>query len=140
MSKAGTPGKHTFMPIEISVAGNRATSISTGSVNIRLQLDGYDYDIVSWVWFVSKLVKVNGEWKMLGFTAIYDRDSITPSTPLPPGTAPKIDVPKGARESYKYIDWILTQRGYSIARDLPGTDDEASKQKLLDETEAWLRA
>lgn len=109
-----------------------------------MQLDGYDFDIASHVWFVSRLVKIptekGEEWRMLGFSAIYDRDTIVPSAPLPPGYEFKIDIPEGTRESYKYLTWVLEQRGYAIARDLPGTDDEASKQKLLDETEAWLRS
>jgi hypothetical protein len=106
---------------------------------VQLHLDGRDCDATAWAWLVSRLTKMagsdgSGEWKMLTTTTIHTKDSIVPVSPLPAGKLPvKIDVPEGAGRSYVMLGWLLTSKGYSVATDLPGTDDSASVKKMLDE-------
>jgi hypothetical protein len=143
MSKGGTASLHTIQPVEVITNKNKAVSISTGSVNVRIISDGVEVDVVSWVRFVTKLTQLEGstgpEWKMLTFDAIYDRDSVSPTQPQTEKIL-TVDLPTGARPSYKYLDWSLSKQGFTIRKDLPGTDDAKEMNILLEETEKWLAA
>jgi hypothetical protein len=108
-------------------------------VTIRLVFEGVEYDIVSWVRFVTMVQKFEKVgWRLVTLEAIYDRDSVTPTKPLVGSSQPPIIDTTGFRASYKYLTWSLTLRGYEIAQDLPGTDDERSMKKCLDVAYSWL--
>ena len=129
---------HTIQPIEVRVNGSKALAVSIGSVNARFAVSGVEYDCVSWVRFVSRLEKPGEEWKITTLEAIYDKDSIAPTKPGVGTEELDIDT-KCPRASYKFLAWVLEQRGYRIAYDLPGTDDEESVQKCLDAGYNWLK-
>lgn len=135
MATGGTGAVHTICPIEIHLNGDKALTESTGSILIRFEYQGKQYDCLSFTRFISRLEKFDGEWKLLTLEAIYDRDSITsvlPSAPVDFGFAP------GSRESYKCIGWLLSQRGFKIKQDLPGLDNPSSCVKFMDESFRWL--
>ncbi|KAF9884525.1 hypothetical protein FE257_001713 [Aspergillus nanangensis] len=136
MSAGGTAAVHTIYPVEIHVNGNKAFTESTGSISIRFQHEGCTYDCVSFTRFISRLEAVNGEWKLLTLDAIYDRDSIVPVVPNAPV---EFHIPHDARQSYKCISWLLSQKGFDIRQDLPGTDDTTACQKLLEGSLEWLQ-
>ena len=141
MAASGTYSSHTFQPVEVHFDGSgaKALAVSTGSVTIRFMYEGVEYDMVSWVRFVSRLQKFDKVgWRMRTLEAIYDRDSVAPTKPGgAESRAPVVDT-EGFRASYKYLTWSLTLRGYKIAQDLPGTDDEESVKKCLDAAYSWL--
>lgn len=64
-----TLSAHTVTPTEIHTKGDRASTISTRTVIIRLELDGAIYECASWVRFVSRPERLDGsggcEWKLL---------------------------------------------------------------------------
>ena len=142
MASSGTYSAHTFSLVEVQFNELRTKGIafSTGSVTIRLMYEGVEYDIVSWVRFVSKVEKLdNVGWRLLSLEAIYDRDSLAPTKPIiaGPSQPPVIDT-ASSRASYKFLTWALTLRGYNIAQDLPGTDDKKSMMNCLDAAYSWL--
>ena len=141
MASSGTFSSHTFSPIEVQFNKSRTKGIafSTGSVTIRLTHEGVEYDMVSWVRFVSKVQKFEDVgWRLLSLEAIYDRDSLVPTRPMDESSKPPVMVTANSRASYKYLTWALTLRGYHIAQDLPGTDDEESMKACLDAVYSWL--
>ncbi|KAI9367264.1 hypothetical protein BJX61DRAFT_321457 [Aspergillus egyptiacus] len=136
MATGGTGAVHTICPVEVHLNGDKALSESTGSISIRFPFEGVQYDCVSFTRFISRLQKIDGHWKLLTLEAIYDRDTITP---VLRGTSASFPIAAGTRESYKCIAWCLSQKGFKIKEDLPGTDDPASCDKLMKESFDWLR-
>ena len=51
MTKGGAAAMHTICPIEIMTDGNRAVTESTGTVMIRFQHEGVEYDCTSYTRF-----------------------------------------------------------------------------------------
>ncbi|EHK17929.1 uncharacterized protein TRIVIDRAFT_67153 [Trichoderma virens Gv29-8] len=137
MSKGGTNAIHTICPIEVHLNGNKALSESTGSISIRFNHDGHQYDCVSHTRFVSRLEKIGSEWKLLTLEAIYDRDYIRPVLPMLATTLP-LSLPTWGRESYKCIAWVLSQKGFTIQQNLPGLDQPSSCEEFMNKSFAWL--
>jgi hypothetical protein len=75
-----------------------------------------------------KLIRLNGEWKLISLECIYGKDNLIPVVTLP--TRPLIiDYP---RESYKSLAHVLSVTGgYSVDSNLPGWDKPDEAQKLL---------
>jgi hypothetical protein len=140
MAQRGASSSHTICPVVIHFdkKHEKALAESTGSINSRFCIDGHDYDCASYARFISRLEKVNGEWKLLTLDAIYDRDTITPALPML-STPAKFDM-EGHRDSYRCIGWLLAGKGFEVNRDLPGTDRPGSVTNLMDEAFIWLKA
>lgn len=118
MAASGTYSSHTFQPVEVHFDASRskALAFSTGSVTIRLVFEGVEYDMVSWVRFMSMVQKFdNVGWRLLTLEAIYDRDAITPTKPAGGSSQASVIDTTGYRSSYKYLTGSLTLRGYKIA-------------------------
>ncbi|OQD81861.1 hypothetical protein PENANT_c025G08277 [Penicillium antarcticum] len=133
----GTKAFHTITPVEIHVVGEKAFSESVGSIQIRLCLDGKEYDCVSNCRFISRLQKTDDGWKLLSLVVIYDRDSLVPTMPCVSSLDFTLDFQK-ARESYKYLSWVISQKGFQVDQTLPGTDNLDSVTELMNESHAWL--
>ena len=119
------------------VSGDRALCEAYGSINTRPILNGAEYDASSLATFMVKLVRLDGEWKIISLECIYDKDNYvpvigggTPSEPL------NIEFP---RESYRCLGFILSLLGgYEIDLDLPGYDRPEEAQRVLKEARAWV--
>ncbi|KAJ6007655.1 hypothetical protein N7540_011631 [Penicillium herquei] len=138
MAESGATSSHKICPVIIHLNEdiNRALSESTGSINLRFKYEGHEYDCVSYARFISRLQKVNGEWKMLTLEAIYDQDSITPAYSLQ--TPANFDL-EGHRASYRCLGWVLSRNGFQVNQDLPGTDRPETVTRLMDESYRWLK-
>ena len=145
MLASGTLSTHTIQPVEVEINAEKAVAVSTGSVSVRAEVGGVEYEIFSMVRFHSRLFycgSLNSRdraWKLVSLEAVYDRDYVIPMTRSGEVQMMTIEIAPGARESYKYLDWVLGNRGFAIARDLPGVDDEGSVRKVMDEAQEWLR-
>lgn len=143
MLASGTISSHTIQPAEVEISGNKALAASTGSVQVRATVDGLEYEMVSLVRFHSRLsyceIDSQWTWRLLTLEAVYDRDYAIPINSGPGQSTIPIEIAPGARESYKFLEWMLGKRGFAIARDLPGLDDKGSVQKVIDEAQEWLR-
>ena len=139
MSSGGVSAIHTICPVEISVKGSRARAESTGSISIRFEKDGSEYDCISLCRFVSRLANTEVGWRLLTLETVYIRDSIVPVVPGH-GSTKGLILPdlKDSRVSYRYIGWLLARAGFTISKNLPGADDERSIRKLMDSVSVWL--
>lgn len=136
MSQGGVNALHTITPVVVHIRGSKAVSESTGSIQIRTKHQGEEFDLVSWTRFISRLSKTSDGWKLSTFDAIYDRDSIIPVIPTQ-GAYMKLE-DLGSRSSYRCVSWVLSQRGFKIQQDLPGTDRPESVAKLMNSAFEWL--
>jgi hypothetical protein len=141
MAKGGLSSFHTISPVDVhfNEKNDKALAESMGSINARFRIDGGEYDCISYARFVSRLEKLDGEWRMLTLEVIYDRDTMTSALPgmLP---APANFDTTGHRDSYRCIGWLLASKGFEVNRDLPGTDRPESIASLMSERIAWLRS
>lgn len=142
MVASGTVSSHTIQPAEVEINGDKALAASMGSVAVRAVVDDAEYEMISLVRFYSRLCHYKTDsdstWKLLTLEAVYDRDYVIPIDFGAKRSTAAIELPPGARESYKYLDWMLGKRGFTIARDLPGLDDKKSVQKVIGDAQAWL--
>lgn len=136
MSQGGVGAIHMITPIEIHIRGSKALSESTGNIQIRTRHEDVEYDLVSWTRFISRLSKTTDGWRLLTLDAIYDRDTLTPVIPTQAATIKLEDL--GPRASYRCVSWVLSERGFKIKQDLPGTDRPELVNELMESAFNWL--
>ncbi|KAF2171024.1 hypothetical protein M409DRAFT_18997 [Zasmidium cellare ATCC 36951] len=146
MADGGTTSSHNIQPAEVQINNDKAFVVSTGNINIRVEFDGVEYELISAMRLLSRLERVSapggcGEWFIVRVEIIYDRDYIIPTSPLT-GKEPTLQLPKDARPSYKFLDYVLSRQGFSINKNLAGTDKAGREAaaKLMEESEQWLAA
>jgi hypothetical protein len=146
MAGQGTSSIHTINPVQITLNGDKAFSVSLGSIISRFSQDGVDYDLVSQCRFLSRLERAGeGEearrgWKMLSMQVIYVQDAITPAFPveLRDDVNDAIGEGMASRESYRGLAYVLAQMGNPVTDTLPGTDDQGSVEALLQQNLSWV--
>ena len=134
---------HFIQPVDVNVQGDKALITSYGHITLRFLENEQEYDMISWGWWMHRAVHIadasGHPWTLSALRFIYDRDSISPTTPVQQGIL-EISTPLGARPTYKYLEWTLSRRGYTISRDLPGSDDPASVERLRTQENRWLHS
>jgi hypothetical protein len=128
---------HTINPVEIQVVGQKVFSESVGTIQLRIRLDDKEFDCVSNGRFISRLQKTDDGWKLVSLVVIYDRDSLVPTMPLVGSLDFAFDFSR-VRESYKWLSWVMSQKGFQVDQTLPGTDDINAVTELMDAGHAWL--
>lgn len=145
MASSGNSASHTIQPVEITVHQSKAFAQSVGTICVRFEKDGADYDLVSTCRFLSRLQLVEivpgspSCWRMLSIEMIYLQDSIIPVTP--PAFLADVSTAQcmaTKRKSYRLLSWALTRKGLTIRDDLPGSDDMASVQAVVGNNQKWL--
>lgn len=144
MAEGGTTSSHNIQPAEIQINGTKAFVVSPGSIQIRVKLDGIEYELVSAMRLLSRLEQVvlpdgSRQWFIVQVEIIYDRDYIIPTSPIS-GQQPTLEIAEDARPSYKFLDYVLSRQGFSINRNLAGTDKAGREAAaaLLAKSEQWL--
>jgi hypothetical protein len=119
----------------ILVHGDRAMCEAYGSINSRSTLLGTEYDTTNSATYIVKLVRVQGEWKIISLECIYDKDNLIPVI-TPPKEPLKTDFP---RESYKCLGFILeTIGGYRVGENLPRWDRPEQAVHILEKARDWV--
>ncbi|OJI99818.1 hypothetical protein ASPVEDRAFT_526796 [Aspergillus versicolor CBS 583.65] len=144
MAGQGTSSIHTINPVQITLNGDKAFSVSLGSIISRFSQDGVDYDLVSQCRFLSRLERTGEEarrgWKMLSMQVIYVQDAITPAFPaeLRDDVNDAVGEGMASRESYRGLAYVLAQMGDPVTDTLPGTDDPGSVEALQQQNLSWV--
>jgi hypothetical protein len=120
MSKTGN-SKHWVFPAFAQINGDRATVESPAKIFNRAKLGGTDIDFEVFCRFFSRAVRENGDWKILSFEVLFERDIMAPvyaGDPLPIDR-PLLDT---MRPSYKFLSYIQHSRGINVNQNLLGDD------------------
>jgi hypothetical protein len=126
----------TFGSVLMEVAGDRALCEAYGSINARPTFGGVEYDSSSLATFLFKLVRIEGEWKIVSLECVYDKDNFVPVVGGP--ISPPLDI-KFPRESYRCLGYILNLLGgYDIDLNLPGYDRPEEVQRFLQLSRDWV--
>lgn len=139
-----TTSHHVIHPIEALINGDRALCVSTADLTVRAIIEGVEVDITSFVRFINRVVRTvvpggHKEWRILTFQPTYVSDDINMTGIGADSKKLIVEVDEEARPTYKYIEWVLSQRGLQVGRDLPGVDIPETAEKVVKDAEAWLR-
>ena len=129
--------KHWVFPAFAQVVGDRATVESPAMIFNRAQLQDVEVDFQVFCRFFSRVVRQEGDWKLLSFEVLFERDvmkPVDPSQPLP------IDwsVLSAMRPSYKFLCYIQSVRGVKVNPDLLGDDRPLQLSVFHAGEERWL--
>lgn len=141
MSSGGVSAIHSVQPVEVQINGSRAISESTGSITIRFVQGSTEYDCTALCRFLSRLEKVENEWKLRTLECIYIRDYIVPTVPGSENASTfEMKGSTVTRKSYQCLGWLLTSQGFPVGNDMPGVDDQDSVNAVMDKHQTWLKS
>jgi hypothetical protein len=137
--ETATTGKHWVFPAFAQVNGDRATVESPAMIFSRARLEGVEIDVHVYCRFFSRAVRVEGEWKLLTFEVLFERDTVHPVNPSE--TVP-IDwaVMETLRPSYRAMAYLQLTRGVKVNQDLLGDDRPEELGAFHAGEDAWLGA
>jgi len=138
MAKGGG-GTHWVFPAFAQVEGDRATVESPAMIASRTRLEGVEVDFQVFCRFFSRVVRQAGQWKLLTFHVLFERDvmqTVDPADALP------VDQVRLAtlRPSYKHIAYLQQSRGIDVNPNLPGDDRLEELDAYYAGEDRWLMA
>ena len=144
MAENGSNAIHNITPVEITINGSKAFSISVGNILMRFTKNGTEYELVSKCRFLSRVERLAGQasqiWKMLSMEVIYINDAISQVIPdTMSGGFSFEEAGAFPRRSYRLLAYCLSEKGYPIKQDLPGVDDEKLVADVLDRNLSWVK-
>ena len=143
MSEKGSNAIHNITPVEVTINGSKAFSVSVGNITNRFSRNSSEYELVSNCRFLSRVERVDGQagqiWKMLSMEVIYINDRISPVFPVLDSSNISFEgMGNFPRSSYKFLAYCLAEKGYQVKCDLPGVDDETLVAEVLNRNLFWL--
>lgn len=136
MARRGIRAKHRLAPILVTLAGDRAVASLTAIIDLPVNLKGVEATLSTHSRFLYRAEKRDGQWRIMGFDAIYMRDELTPSIP---GQSISIDPSevKPFRSSYRMLSYYLNSQGYDVDSNLAGEDRPELAEALNHEIYGW---
>lgn len=115
---------HTLGGTTIDIAGHRAVAQTKMSITQRGAIDGVACDVVCAGRFYDFIEKRDGRWGIVLRRLIYEMDRIHVLD-----TAATLTLDRTLLEQfpvgYRHLAYLQTKGGFSVKRDLPGTDGPA---------------
>jgi len=115
---------HMLAGTTIDIAGHRAIAQTKMSITQRGAIDGIACDVVCAGRFYDFVEKRDGRWGIVLRRLIYEMDRIHALDPAATLTLDRTlleQFPVG----YRHLAYLQTKGGFSVKRDLPGTDGPA---------------
>jgi len=137
MAARGMKATHRLGPILVTQNGDRAIATLGGIIDIPTELDGRQFTLSAYGQFLYSVERRGGEWKLLSFEAIYQRDELTPvmmgdTVLMPPELFQRF------RPSYRNLSWSLHLKGYEVNMGLPGTDRPDTVRAIYQRLYRWV--
>ncbi|MBU1317201.1 MAG: nuclear transport factor 2 family protein [Alphaproteobacteria bacterium] len=136
MSATGN-SKHWVFPAFAQVRGDRATVESPAMIFNRARPDEIEVDLHVFCRFFSRVVREAGTWKLMSFEVLFERDVMKPVNPselLPVDWS----LLARLRPSYKFLAYIQSKRGVTVAPDLLGDDRPEELARFHAGEDRWL--
>jgi hypothetical protein len=116
---------------------SKAVAITMATIQVRINVDGHLLELQSEPKLIFRTQEMNGEWMIVGFESIFEKDALIPVTPNSNITIPAEEIAKFS-PGYANLSYALTKMGHPVATDLPGIDKPETVLRLYEETEAWF--
>ncbi len=141
MAEARRPGahiKHLISGPWIRVNRDRAFSRCHANLYVRVEIDGHQFDLQSWMRFFDLLEKRDNVWRIIKRTAVYEKDHMEPVDPrgVPEDFFDDMDL-SAFPASAKFLCYRILRSGRSPSTDIISvySDEERALRK---EGEEWL--
>ena len=136
--KPGTHMKHIISGPWIRVHKSRAFSRCHSHILIRLRLDGYEFDLQSWLQFYDLLEFKNESWRIVKRTAVYEKDRLDFVNPIGNSEDLFTDMDLSAfPESVKFLCYMIKKSGGAPSTNIITVYSE-EERLLKEECEKWL--
>lgn len=143
MAAARGPGAHTKHLISgpwIRVNGDRAFSRCHANLYIRVEIDGHEFDLQSWIRFFDLLEKRNSSWRIVKRTAVYEKDRMEPVDPrgVPKDFFAGMDL-SAFPASAKFLCYLIQRIGGSPSTNIISVYSNEERE-LREECENWIES
>ena len=128
---------HKLYDTLVWLNGNKAIAITMATIQMRFNIDGGLMELLAESKLIFRTQKINGEWIIVDFESIYEKDALIPVTPNSKINIPSEELAK-FRPSYANMSYALGKEGNQVDQDLPGIDKPETVAQLHKEAEAWL--
>jgi 3-phenylpropionate/cinnamic acid dioxygenase small subunit len=141
MATARKPGEHNKHVISgpwIRVNRDRAFSRCHANLYIRSTIDGYEFDLQSWLRFFDLLEKRDNVWRIVKRTAVYEKDRLDPVDPrgVPKDFFAGMDL-SAFPASAKFLCYRQVRSGRSPSTNIVSVYSD-EERGLREEGERWL--
>lgn len=136
-SKMETTALHKAHNTEIWVKGDKAVAMMTATIDLQHHIGQYPVELVSDVILIFRTQKIDGQWYIVSFESIYQKDDIIPAFPNAEISIPAEEISQ-YRKSYGSMIYLMRKANFKIDENLPGTDRPDLVEKLYRETDEWL--
>lgn len=135
-SKDGVWGRHRLSPPTIRVNGDRAWAELPIAIEFRIDVDGFEADLISYARSQYRCREDAGRWRIVHFTSIYERDTLSPALPGSHlGVRPEEFT---GRAAYRCLAWYLERGGTKVSQDLLGDDRPDAVARQYGVERKWL--
>lgn len=133
----GARSLHLLGPVLVKIHGDRATADVGAQILIPGTVRGVECLTQSYCRIVERLERRGGSWGIVLLQTIYQMEAIMPANP---GQTLTIEPVKLAsyRPSYRFMSYVLEERGTRVRSDLPGIDRPEAVAQLYKANDAWL--
>lgn len=128
---------HKIYNTEIWTHGDKAVAIMAATVQMRHNIDGNLVDLLSDAKLIFRTQRIEGQWYIVSFESIYEKESMVPVFPNALVNIPVEEISK-YRSSYGTMIYMGKKNGLSISEDLAGIDRPDLVEKLYRATDKWL--
>lgn len=137
MAARGMKATHTLGPVLVTANDTKAVATVVGSIDIPTVFEGKQFHLSAHCQMFYKVEKRLGEWRVLGFTAIYRHDELKPVVLGDVVRMPQ-ELFDSFRAPYRHLAWSQHLLGYKVNMDLPGMDRPETVQAIYDSHYSWL--
>jgi SnoaL-like domain len=137
MMDRGDVAVHRLSPPVVHLNGDRALVELPGIIEVRTTVAGVDVDLESRARLWYRTERRAGRWLIVALDPVYERDTLTAVYPGTELTVTPADV-AAFRPAYRFLSYVLSQRGYSVGDDLYGDDHPDHAGEFYRHSFAWL--
>jgi len=136
-SKMKTRAPHKVHSTQVWLNGDKAVAIMTTTIDMPTQIDGIAVEISSDAKLIFRTQKIDGQWYIVRFEPIYEKDMIVPVVPNNKLHIPTDEI-STYRQSYASMIYLMKRNGTVVNENLPGIDRPDLVEKLYADADEWL--
>ncbi len=136
-ARAGARVQHFIGAATIALNGDKAIAETRMVLMVRGRLDGVEVDATCWGRFHDRMVKRDGQWRILERTPVYEKDRLDPVDPAASLVLDAEALAQQQADGCRHLTYMQSRGGATITPDLavPGS---AALVRLEAEGTEWL--